>query len=238
MRPVVLVCDHATNFIPAEMFGLGLGDSQLQKHIAWDIGAAGVTRVLAEMLDAPAVYSEVSRLVVDCNRVYGRPDMMPEMSDGIAIPGNKDLTGEQRYQRIIRWFNPYHDAIEAVTRAQAAEPVFVSIHSMTQVMAGQERPWQISLSSFQDRRLTDPILAALRARGDITVGDNEPYDVDPNLDYTTPAHAFGRGLLNVQVEFRQDEVASAKQQRAWAERFAGALRIGLDSIDSCSKPGT
>ena len=236
MKRFVLVCDHASNFVPEELQGLGLPASEVERHIGWDIGAAGVTRVLADLLEAPAVYSEVSRLVVDCNRQLDSPGLIPAVSDGVVIPGNADLAEAQRLARVERWFRPYHDAVEAELRDR--DDIFLSIHSMTPSMGGVARPWQIALSSHLDRRLTDPVLAALRAPGDVTVGDNEPYDLDPAVDYSTPVHAVSRGLLHLQVEFRQDEVATAEQQRWWAERFAQALVIGLDSIDPCSKPKT
>lgn len=236
MKRFVLVCDHASNFISEELQDLGLPSSELQRHIAWDIGAAGVAAELAEILGAPAVYSEVSRLVVDCNRQLDSPGLIPAVSDGVVIPGNQGLTQAQRFSRIDRWFRPYHDAIEAVLRD--GDDIFLSIHSMTPSLSGAARPWQIALSSHLDRRLADPVLAALRAPGDITVGDNEPYDLDPAVDYSTPIHALSRGLLHLQVEFRQDEVVTPAQQRWWAERFAQALRIGVDSIDPCWKPET
>lgn len=189
MKPrYLLVCDHASNAMV-----------EREHHTAYDIGAAGVTRRLAELLDAPAIYSSVSRLIIDCNRT-------PAVDD----------------PNVAAYFTPYHDAIEAAVE-KMVDPVFLSIHSMTPELDGVARPWQIALSSYTDRRLTDPVLAALRDFGDITVGDNEPYDIDPAVDYTTPVHAISRGLLHLQVEFRQDEVATEAGQRWWAERFAAVL---------------
>ena len=188
----LLVCDHASNLL-----------MEREHHTAYDIGAAGVTRVLAELLDAPAIYSTVSRLIIDCNRT--------------PAPDNP---------HVAAYFTPYHDAIEAKLNTMA-DPIFLSIHSMTPELDGVARPWQIALSSYTDRRLTDPVLAALRAPGDITVGDNEPYDIDLAVDYTTPVHAMSRGLRHLQVEFRQDEVATPAGQRWWAERFAAVLK-GLE----------
>ena len=141
----------------------------------------------------------MSRLIIDCNRTPAADD-----------------------PNVAAYFTPYHDAIEAAVE-KMVDPVFLSIHSMTPELDGVARPWQIALSSYTDRRLTDPVLAALRAPGDITVGDNEPYDIDPAVDYTTPVHAIRRGLLHLQVEFRQDEVATEAGQRWWAERFAAVL---------------
>lgn len=233
--PFVLACDHATNHVPADLHDLGLPRSELARHIAWDIGAAGVTEALSVLLDAPAVFSGVSRLVIDCNRQLTDPGLIPAVSAGTPVPGNAHLSHMARASRIASWFRPYHDALEAVladreTRGMASS--LISVHSMTPVLNGRFRPWKIALSSHRDRRLTDPVLAALRHHADpgggegpgpCVVGDNEPYDVDPDVDYTTPFHALRRGLPYLQVEFRQDEVADEAAQRAWAERLYRAL---------------
>ncbi len=222
----VLFCDHASNRIPASLNALGLPASELERHIAWDIGAAGVTEALSEILDAPAVFGNTSRLVIDCNRQLDAVDLIPEISDGTVIPGNLHLSEAARADRIEGYFRPYHDACESILQARESsgvESIVVSIHSMTPSLAGQVRPWEIALSSHRDRRLTDPVLAALRRPGDVLVGDNQPYDLDPAVDYTVPFHALRRGLLHLQVEFRQDRIAQAADHRPWALRFAQAL---------------
>ena len=226
----VIFCDHAGNYVPPELCGLGLPPAELTRHIAWDIGAAGVTEVLSEIFDAPAILSVASRLVVDCNRHLEAADLIPERSaegsSSIWIPGNIRLTPAQRSARIESWFRPYHVAVEDVfteRAARGAASVALSVHSMTDSLDGVDRPWQISLSSHQDRTLADPVLAALRLPGDAEVGDNQPYDLDPAVDYSTPFHALRRGLPHLQVEFRQDLIASVAGQREWAERFARAL---------------
>jgi len=223
----VLFCDHATNYIPAELDDLGLPASELARHIAWDIGAARVTEVLSELFDAPAILSGASRLVIDCNRHLGASDLIPEISDGTVIPGNLHLDEAARSARMERWFHPYHDAVESVflgREARGVPSIAISIHSMTASLAGEPRPWQIALSSHLDRRLTDPVLAALRREGDVVVGDNQPYDLDPAVDFSTPFHALRRKLLHLQVEFRQDEILDAATQHEWALRFAQALK--------------
>lgn len=223
----VLFCDHASNYIPPELHDLGLPPSELARHIAWDIGAAGVTEALSEIFDAPAILCGASRLVIDCNRHLEASDLMAEISDGTAIPGNRHLDEAARTARIERWFHPYHDAVESVLlerQARGVPSIAVSIHSMTDSLAGERRPWQIALSSHLDRSLTDPVLAALRQPGDVVVGDNQPYDLDPRVDYSIPFHALRRGLPHLQVEFRQDEIPDASTQHRWALRFAQALR--------------
>jgi|KBSMisStandDraft_5_1062788.scaffolds.fasta_scaffold65409_2 predicted N-formylglutamate amidohydrolase len=244
MRPngsgaVVLVCDHASNYVPPELHGLGLTAADLTRHIAWDIGAAGVTAALSSLLDAPAVFAGASRLVVDCNRQLTEASLIPEISDGTPIPGNLRLTRSARAARVDAWFRPYHDAVESVLderQSRGVESVLISIHSMTPSLGGTPRSWTIALSSHRDRRLADPVLALLRQQegldpeGRTVVGDNEPYDLDPNVDYTTPFHAIRRGWLHLQVEFRQDQVATAAAQREWAVRFGRALTPALRQV--------
>ena len=222
----VLFCDHASNDIPAELDHLGLQASERSRHIAWDIGAAGVTTALSEILDSPAILSSTSRLVIDCNRQLFAEDLIPEISDGTRIPGNLHLSETARAIRIERWFDPYHNVIESVllNREMRGVPsVVVSVHSMTAVLAGEPRPWHIAISSHLDRRIAEPVLAALRRPGDIVVGDNQPYDVNPETDYSIPFHALRRGLPNVQVEFRQNEILDTTAQYQWALRFAQVL---------------
>lgn len=232
--PFVLVCDHASNYVPPDLNDLGLTADDLTRHIAWDIGAAGVTSALSDILEAPAVLSGASRLVVDCNRQLTVASLIPEISDGTQVPGNLHLTEPARAARIDAWFRPYHDAIESVLQqreARGIESILLSIHSMTPSLGGLSRPWAIALSSHQDRRLADPMLAALRqqegtdAQGRSVVGDNEPYDLDPAVDYTTPFHAIRRGLRHLQVELRQDLIATDVTQRDWAERIARAMSM-------------
>ena len=222
----VLLCDHASNQIPAELGDLGLPATELARHIAWDIGAARVAESLSELLDAPAILCGTSRLVIDCNRQLDAPSLFPVVSDGTPVPGNAALGDAAKAERIDRWFLPYHDAVESVLLERAslgAESIVIAVHSMTPSLGGRARPWQIALSSHADRRLSEPMLAALRAPGDVVVGDNEPYRIDSGVDYSIPVHAVRRGLLHLQVEFRQDEIADAGAARRWALRFGEAL---------------
>ena len=226
----VLLCDHASNEIPAGLDHLGLSPAVLATHIAWDVGAAAVTEHLSRLLDAPAILSPVSRLVVDCNRKVDAPDAIPAISDGIVIPGNSGLSPEARALRIGRWYAPYHDAVEAFLTARLMEgsvPFVVSVHSMAAAMGGTPRPWEIALSTHVDRRFAEPVLAALNRRGDIVVGDNQPYDLDPQVDFSIPFHAMRRDLPQLQVEFRQDLIAAGAGQEKWARLFAEAIGIVL-----------
>jgi predicted N-formylglutamate amidohydrolase len=224
--PFVIFCDHASNHVPPELDHLSLPVSELNRHIAFDIGAAGVTEWLSDFFDSPAILCATSRLVIDCNRQLHAADLIPEVSDSTVIPGNLALNREARLQRIEQWFHPYHEAVESVFIAREARGVpsiALSIHSMTPCLSGVSRPWEIALSSYVDRSLVNPVLAALRGSGDITVGDNQPYDLDPAVDYSTPFHALRRNLPHLQVEFRQDVIADTEGQHHFARRFAEAL---------------
>ena len=222
--PFVIVCDHASNFVPPELNQLGLPESELAKHIGWDIGAAAVANILAERFDSPAVFCKTSRLVIDCNRQLDAFDLIPEVSDGTRIPGNIGLSPAHKQARVQEYFQAYHGEVEAVLQGQE-QAIFLSVHSMTDRMKGVFRPWPISLSSYQDRSLVEPLLKVL---GEFNVGDNEPYDLDPKVDYSTPYHAIRRGMTHLQVEFRQDEIGSEDGQKLWAGRFGDAMeRAGL-----------
>jgi predicted N-formylglutamate amidohydrolase len=226
----VIFCDHASNRIPAELDNLGLPPSALASHIAWDIGAAGIAAELSQIFDAPAILCGTSRLVIDCNRQLHAGDLIPAVIHGTVVPGNQNLTEAAKQFRIREWFEPYHAAVESVMagrEGRGLSSIALSIHSMTACLGGNARPWQIALSSHDDRSLAEPMLEALRRPGDITVGDNEPYDLDPALDYSTPFHAMRRNMPHLQAEFRQDEVAEAAGQIAWARRFAAALDEGI-----------
>jgi predicted N-formylglutamate amidohydrolase len=225
-RGLVIICDHASNAIPPELANLGLSSADLGRHIAWDIGAARVAALLATRFKAPAIFCGISRLVIDCNRDPGDAAAIPLQVDRTAIPGNAHLTVWQRAERMSRWFVPYHNAIEAMMSAALAtvrDPVVISVHSMTAELNGQIRTWPVALSSHEDKRLSKPMLTALRKRIGFLVGDNEPYALDPAEDYSVPVHAMRRGLRHLQVEFRQDLVANDQGAAKWAAVFGDAL---------------
>ncbi len=224
--PVLLTCDHASPVIPRALAGLGLAPDLVRQHIGWDIGAAAVTRLLAPALDAPALLSGYSRLVVDCNRDPEDPTSIPAASDGVAVPGNRDLSPEQRAARIDACFRPYHAAIAARLDALLAAdrvPALISIHSFTPVMNGFARPWHVGILWDKDPRIPVPLLAALRADATLVVGDNQPYSAREPAGYTVRHHAVARGLPHVAIELRQDLIADAAGAAAWAARLAAAL---------------
>ena len=223
---LVIICDHASNRVPAGYGDLGLASAAFERHIAWDIGAAAISEILARRFHAPAILSTVTRLLIDCNRRFEDPNLTPAISDGTEIPANRGLSQPERETRWRLYHQPYHAIIaQAIDRklASGRSPVVLSIHSMTATLRGIARPWQIAVCWDTDRRLSAPMLDALRARSGIVVGDNEPYNLDPNEDYSVPVHATRRGLQHLQIEFRQDEVADAAGQQRWATLFGDSL---------------
>ena len=224
----VLVCDHASNAVPAHMERLGLDQAELDRHIGWDIGAAMVTRALSALLDAPAYLSGYSRLVVDCNRPVGSPTAMPAVSDGTVVPANRSIAPAEAAARTDAFFRPYHDAIAAcLDRAIGfgAVPILVAVHSFTPVFEGFTRPWEVGLLYEHDDRLVQPLKEALAAlRPGLTIGDNEPYAIVGPSDYSIPVHGQGRGLPHIEIELRQDLIGTQEGAEAWAETLAVAFK--------------
>lgn len=222
---MVLVCDHASNRIPRRLGSLGLTDDQLASHIAWDPGAAEVARRLAPLVDAPLVLSNYSRLVIDCNRPLVSPQSIAEQSAEIPVPGNVGLSVEARAARAEALFHPYQQAIAGILAARGSRTRWLlAIHSFTPVWAGQPRPWPISVAHGRDRALAASMLAGLRSTGDFLIGDNEPYSIGREFDYTVPVHGEDRGLACAMIEIRQDGLTTATDAALWADRLAVAIR--------------
>ena len=221
--PFLLLADHAGQQIPQALANLGLAQSELDRHIGWDIGIAGTTRALAGLLDAWAIEQTYSRLLIDCNRPLASPTLIPHVSDHTVVPGNAGLDDAQRQQRIEAIHAPYHARIEGEldARRDAARPtLLVMMHSFTPTMNGEQRPWQAGVLYHRDTRFAGALLQALRDEGDLVVGDNQPYSVNSSSDYAVPVHGEGRGLVHVELEIRQDLIADAAGQQAWAQRLA------------------
>jgi predicted N-formylglutamate amidohydrolase len=222
----LLICDHASAAIPAALGNLGLDEGQRRLHIAWDIGAADVTRRLSQRLGVAAILSGYSRLVIDCNRQLDDPTSIPQESDGVAVPGNRGLTAAERKQRADACFWPYQRAIEgwiAARRAAGQTPVIVSLHSFTPVMDGFERPWHIGILANRDRRVAHRLIGALRRDPALNVGDNEPYDGRHGRGYGMMVHGEELGLPFALIEMRQDLIDTHHGAEAWAERLAPIL---------------
>jgi predicted N-formylglutamate amidohydrolase len=225
--PFLLTSDHYGRLLPKALNDLGVGERELERHIAWDIGIAGVAERLADHLDAHLIAQRYSRLVIDCNRPIGAASSIPVFSEATAIPGNEALSPQQAAARRREIFDPYHARIDQVIEARARQErptVLVSLHSFTPVYAGVARPWHIAALYQRDAILPPLLLQAFRAEGDLVVGDNEPYAVNDATDYTIPVHGEARGLVSTGIEIRQDLIADHSGQRQFAERLARILR--------------
>ncbi|SDJ97959.1 Predicted N-formylglutamate amidohydrolase [Bradyrhizobium sp. Rc2d] len=221
--PFLLTADHYGRVLPRALGDLGIAESDLVRHIAWDIGIAGVAERLAKMLDAHLIAQRYSRLVIDCNRPPAVASSIPVISEATAIPRNDGISEWEREARRREIFVPYHHRIDAAIarRLHGKQPtVLVSLHSFTPVYAGVARPWHIGALYNRDTVLPQLLLKHLRAESDLVVGDNEPYAVSDHTDYTIPVHGEARGLVNTGIEIRQDLIADQSGQQQWAERLA------------------
>jgi len=230
-RGLVLICDHASNHLPREYGSLGLPRAEFERHIAYDIGAAEVTRRMSALLGVPAILSNFSRLLIDPNRGPDDPTLIMQLSDGAIIEGNAHLTNEERERRIKGYYQPYHEAIEQLLEAcilSQRPPAIVSLHSFTQEWHGSLRPWEAALLWDKDARLVKPLLDCLRKETDFSIGDNEPYSGALQGD-TMYRHGTRRGLAHALVEIRQDQIRDTEGQQEWAGRLADILtRIFAD----------
>jgi predicted N-formylglutamate amidohydrolase len=250
--PILLVCDHASNRIPAALGNLGLDAAALELHVAFDIGAGDITRELAALLDAPALLANYSRLVVDLNRPPEHPTSIMETSDDVAVPGNRNLDAAAREERLAALYRPYHRAVGERVAALARRgppPMLLAVHSFTPRLGGEDRRWHAGILYNRDPRLAHALIEGLSAAGahapklqdpaadsapgllsgrpappgDIVVGDNEPYS-GRTLFHTLDVHAGAAGLAHAGIEVRQDLVLDTGRARAWAERLAAVLR--------------
>lgn len=224
----LVTCDHAANTVPSEINGgtLGLSDSDMDRHIAYDVGAAGVTLELARLLNSPAILSNFSRLVIDPNRGEDDPTLLMKLYDGTIIPGNRHADAAEIQKRLDLCYRPYHRALAEL----AARPgmVLLSIHSFTRQLDGRPpRPWEVGVLHAHDQRLSKPLIAALSAQGGAPVGDNEPYGGHLPGD-AVERHALDHGRPNVLIELRNDLIRDPDHQRHWAGKLAPVLQQNLD----------
>lgn len=239
MAGLVLLCDHAANALPDGYGTLGLAAGELERHIAYDIGAAEVTRQLSRSLGVPAVLSRFSRLLIDINRGCDDPTLIMRLSDGAIVPGNRRLDAAEKETRIARYYMPYHravtDVIDRCVSAGAA-PALLSIHSFTDRWKGEPRPWHAGILFDSDDRMARPLVDALWREGDLVVGENQPYR-GPLEGDTLWQHGLERGLRHVLIEIRQDLIAGAEGQCAWAERL-GRILVRLADELQLDIPGS
>lgn len=226
--PIVLLCEHASNYIPPQYAGLGLAPPELQRHIAWDIGAADVTRYLSKMLDATAFLGTYSRLLIDLNRPLGVPSSIVARSEATDIPGNAELSATERARRERRIFAPYHAAIEAHLKERASagrKTLLVAIHSFTPVFLGNARQWHLGILFEKGKPLAEATMARLRAEDPaLHVGANVPYSVSIEEDYGLLVHGDNIGNPAMLIEIRQDLLLTADAAAGWAHRLAPVLK--------------
>lgn len=233
--PILLVCEHASNHLPARYGTLGLGPAELESHIAWDPGALGVARELSRLLDAPLIHATVSRLVLDLNRDPSAPDSITSMSERTIVPGNLDLDAAERARRVREVYDAFHGAVDAFADARMAAGqvrAVVSIHSFTPVYRDVPRPWQIGLIFDRDERFARSVERGLRLRQDasLNVGMNQPYSPADRVFHTLDRHAARRGLAPLMIEIRNDLIRKEDGQASWAKRLAPLLREGARTL--------
>lgn len=231
--PFVILCDHASNRIPERYVPFGYDRDALATHIAWDPGALSVARLLSAKLDAPLLWPDVSRLVIDCNRAAEAGSLIVVESEGRPVPANRNLGEDERKRRLASIHSPYHHAIDACLsrRREARLPTtLIAIHSFTPVFLGKSRPWQVGIVFDEDRRVADLLIAGLAADRTLTVGINEPYSPADKVYYTVARHAEAWGLPAAMIEIRNDEIADEAGQRNWAGRLAKILHAAAPGL--------
>jgi predicted N-formylglutamate amidohydrolase len=238
--PFLLVADHAGNAIPRSLGRLGVAEAECERHIAWDIGIAGLGRLLASALDATLIQQNYSRLVIDCNRPPGTPTSIPDISEHTPVPGNVGLSEASQAARVREIFLPYHERIDAELgrRRQAGRPaVLIALHSFTPVFKGVARSWHAAVLYNRDPRFARRLMALLNAEKGLTVGDNVPYSVSDATDYTIPVHAERCGLYHVLIEIRQDLIGEDSGQRAWGVLLARLLPQAYQDVAAAEALG-
>ncbi|WP_417520252.1 N-formylglutamate amidohydrolase [Minwuia sp.] len=223
----LLVCDHASNALPRGCGSLGIAHKKMFEHIAWDVGAAAVTRRLADLLDAPAIMGGASRLFVDLNRYPDDPTAIAEYSDGTHVTGNSDLSAAERTRR-LDWHRAYHGQLETMIAGFGdATPVLLFIHSFTPRIGDHQRPWHLGVLHDGNSPESDALLTWLRLRDDLVTGDNQPYSVDQPPSFSIFTHAIDPGRPYIALEIRQDLIETVEDAERWADLIAEALKESL-----------
>ncbi|MBU2643631.1 N-formylglutamate amidohydrolase [bacterium] len=229
--PFLFICEHACNRIPESLDGLGLTHPDLNRHIAWDIGALAVARLLADRLDAALIFQNYSRLVIDCNRNLRAESLVPAVSDGTVIPGNQDLSQAAVADRIEAIWKPLQNEIMNHLDQRAADgrkTIIIPVHSFTPVLAGRERPWQVGLLFHHDPSLAAAFQMILADRdASLRIGMNQPYRVMDEEDQTIPVFGEQMGFRHVAVEIRQDLISDVAGREKWGRSLASACHTYL-----------
>lgn len=231
-HPVALVCEHAGKTVPEALNALGLSEDELSEHIGWDIGAAAVTRIMADLLGAPAAFQRYSRLVIDCNRPIGAEDSIPAVSDGVTVPGNAGLSEEDRAAREREIFAPFQAAVADMLTRRPRQAAF-AIHSFTPVLGGVVRPWDVGFLFRRDARTSLLLARAVEAEApDLLIGMNEPYTIDDLSDWFVPQHGERLSLAHSLVEIRNDLIRTPAEQERWARILASAIETIMPELDT------
>jgi predicted N-formylglutamate amidohydrolase len=230
VSPFLLTADHAGRRIPGALGDLGVSAAEMERHIAWDIGIAGVTRRLSAKLDATAILQIYSRLVMDCNRAPSVASAFPQVSEATPIPGNADLSAADKAARQAAIFDPYHGAITVQIEARR-QTIYVAMHSFTPVYLARARPMHVAVLYNRNPRFSKALAALLRAEPGMVVGENAPYSVSDESDYGVPVHAERGGLDYVELEIRQDLIADEDGQEEWALRLARLLPLAAARVE-------
>jgi predicted N-formylglutamate amidohydrolase len=231
--PLLIVADHAGKLIPRALGDLGVSEAERARHIGWDIGIAGVCRLLADALGATLVQQNYSRLVIDCNRTPAMETSMPAVSELTPVPGNVGLSEDDKAARVREIFRPYHDAIETELdrrRNDGRATALIAMHSFAPSFKSVARPWHAGVLYNRDPRFAHLLMALLKREGGLVVGDNEPYSVNDHTDYTIPIHGERRKLHHVAVEIRQDLIANEKGQQDWAALLTRLLPLAYREL--------
>ncbi|WP_416898984.1 MAG: N-formylglutamate amidohydrolase [Minwuia sp.] len=222
----LLVCDHASNALPRRYGTLGIDPDKMFEHIAWDVGAAAVTRTLSDLLDAPAIMGGASRLLVDLNRYPEDPSAIPARSDGTHVTGNDGIGEAERTERLA-WHATYHAEVERLIAGFDGAPVLLFIHSFTPRIGGKGRPWHLGVLHHGGSPESDALLKVLHQDTAIVTGDNQPYSVDQPKSHSIFRHAIDAGRPYIALEIRQDLIETLPDAETWAERIATAFREAL-----------
>ncbi|MEM7302836.1 MAG: N-formylglutamate amidohydrolase [Pseudomonadota bacterium] len=227
-HPVVLVCEHASRHVPEEYGNLGLTADHLTSHIAWDPGALETARQMSALLDAPLIHGRISRLIYDCNRPPEAKDAIPEQSEATPVPGNANLSTEQRNRRIETFYRPFEKQVSDFLDTRGAGAIVVTIHSFTPVYLGKTREVEVGILHDEDTRLADAVLNSADA---FIVRRNDPYGPEHGVTHTLKHHALPRGLLNVMIEVRNDLITTPDECATMAGRLSQWMLSALEVLD-------
>lgn len=226
---VVIICDHAANTVPdfVNAGDLGLPASDMARHIAYDVGALGLSQRLAQLLDAPMIASNFSRLVIDPNRGEDDPTLVMQLYDGSIIPANRNISADDKELRQDQCYRPYHTALENLLDTRD-NPIIISIHSFTKQLNGYApRPWEVGILYAHDQRLSKPLIDVLNTQPDLCVGDNQPYSGNLKGD-TMEFHALRQDRIHALIEIRNDLIETETDQHTWADRLAPLITQAIE----------